>query len=882
MPDAHRPSDVSRAERTYRALLRLLPADVRAEAEHDLLAVFRDDFRRLRDGRVIRLRFWARITADTIVTALAERRPKAVTLGVARDARFAVRTWRRQPGFAVAAMLALAFGIGVNTAVFSALDATLFRPLPLREPDRLVFVWETALKLGAPKYRVSPADAIDWRTQNHVFAGMAAMRSTSGVLLGNGPPEEVAGRGVSGDFFGLLGVPPLLGRTLNDADDLAAVSPVVVSYGLWQRRLGGDVTAIGRRVELDGVRCEVVGVMPRTFAFPDRDTEFWRPLSLAPALAARRNSHFLTVVARLAPHVSAAQAQQEMTVIAARLEKNFPSTNVGTSALVVPAEVELLGGARGSLIALSGAAACVLLIACANVANLLLVRAAGRRREMAVRRAIGASRRRLIGQMLTESMLLACVSGAVGLLLAAWAAKALMLMVPATFPGSIDIALDVRVLGFAAAVSLSTGVVFGLLPALQSSRADLAHEIKEGGRTGTGRGGRMRDAFVVSEVALALVLLIGTGLLVDTLVRLQHVDAGFRPDAVLTAETYVRFPKYDDRFKRNQFYRDVIVSLQAIPGVVSVGLTSDLPLTSGSTMSFIADNQPAPPPQGNDALFRLVSADYFHTMGIEMRAGRPFAASDDARAAPVAIVNETLAAATWPGAPALGNRVQVANVEYTVIGIAHDVRERGLDLGLKNEIYLPFEQFEPSFFVPSQIAVRTDLQDPLALAHAIDTAVWHVDPDQPVTRVRTMKTIVDGNLEGRARVLQLLSALALLAIGLAAVGVHGVLAYVVVESKRAIGIRLALGASPRSVVAHVLSHGLRLAGAGLLIGTVAAIAATRVLTSLLFGVSATEPRVFAAVAAIVFGVSLVACVLPARRAAAVDPIIVLREGEWTW
>jgi putative ABC transport system permease protein len=883
MPEADRPSDLARAERKYRVLLRLLPAHVRAEAETDLLAVFRDDVRRLGGGPVIRLRFWLRIVADTLVTALAERRPKAVTSGVVRDARFAIRTWRRQPGFAFAAMLALAFGIGVNTAVFSAIDATLFRPMPLREPDRLVFVWETAPKLGAPKYRVSPADAADWRTQNHVFTGMAAMRSTLGVLLGNGAPEEVAGRGVSGNFFALLGVPPLLGRTLNEADDVAAASPVVVSYGLWQRRLGGDESVIGRRVELDGVPCEVIGVMPRTFAFPDRDTEFWRPLSLAPALAARRNSHFLTVVARLAPRVSAAQAQQEMTVIAARLETSYPSTNAGSSAVVVPLQQELLGEARGSLIALGGATACVLLIACANVANLLLVRAAARRRELAVRRALGASRRRLVGQMLTESLLLACVSGAVGLLLATWAAKALVIMVPATFPGVIDVGLNLRALVFTAAVSLSTGVVFGLVPALQSSRAGLAPEIKEGGRTGTGRGGWMRDAFVVSEVALALVLLIGAGLLVETLVRLQHVDAGFQADAVLTAETYVRFPKYDDHVKRNQFYLDVIARLQAIPGVTSVGLTSDLPLTSrGNTMGFVADSQVAPPPQGYDALFRLVSADYFHTMGIEMRAGRPFAASDDARAAPVAIVNETLASSTWPGARAIGNRIQVANVDYTVIGIARDVRERGLDRGLKNEIYLPFEQFEPSFFVPSEIAVRTDRSDPQSLAHAVETAVWQVDPDQPVTHVRTMSAIVDGELEGRARVLQLLTVLAALAIGLAAVGVHSVLAYAVVESKRAIGIRLALGASPQSVIGHVLSHGLRLAAAGLLIGTVAAIAATRVLGSLLFGVSATEPGVFAAVGAMVLGVSVMACVLPARRAAGIDPIIVLREGEWTW
>jgi predicted permease len=879
MRGPHDLPDADRAERQYRWLLRLLPAAVRAEAEADLLAVFRDAYRRLSRRPLARLWFWVRMTVDTLVTAVAERRPHTVTFGApVRDARFAVRAWRRQPGFALAAMLALALGIGANTAVFTALDAVLLRPLPFQDPDRLVMVWETAPKLGALKYRSSPADARDWQVQNHAFAGVAIMRSDSGVILGEGSPEELDGRRVSGNFFALLGVPPLLGRPLNQADDDATANRVVLSYALWQRHFRGDPAVIGRNAQFGDTTCEVVGVMPPTFAFPDRRTEFWRPLGLAPALAARRNSHFLTVVARRAPGVSLAQAQQDMTAIASRLEHDYPSTNTGMGAVVIPLRDELLGDTRTALLVLSGAAACVLLIACANVANLLLVRASGRRREMAVRRAIGASRRRLVSQMLTESALLACVSGALGLALAHWAAKALVLMIPSTFAGAIDFGLDPHALVFTAVVSLGTAVCFGLMPALQSSRVGLGNDIKDGGRAATSRGGWMRDTFVVSEVALALVLLIGVGLLIETLVRLQHVDTGFRSDGILTAEAYVPFPKYDDRSKRNQFYRDVVDRLRAIPGVTSVGLTSDLPLTSGSTMGFLADGQ-IPPPQGNDALFRLVSVDYFRTMGIEIRSGRSFAASDDERAAPVAIVNETLATAIWPGQGALGRRIQISGVWYTVVGLSRDVLERGLDLAVKSEIYLPFAQFEPSFFVPSQIAVRTELAAPEVLTRAMQAAVWHVDPDQPVTRVMSMNAIVDSKLLGRARVLRLLAVLAALAVGLAAVGVHAVLSYAVAEGKRAIGIRLALGAAPRSVIGGVLRHGLRLAGVGLVVGTLVAVAATRVLASLLFGVSATEPHVFVMGVVVALGISVVACVLPARRAAVVDPVIVLRESE---
>jgi putative ABC transport system permease protein len=753
----------------------------------------------------------------------------------------------------------------------------MLRPLPYQDPDRLVMVWEESSRTGDPKQRPAPGNFTDWQDQSHAFVAMAAMTRTSATLTGGAAPEQVLGHGVSANLFSVLGVAPLLGRTFTEDEARTGAHAVILSAALWQRRFGADPALLGRTIQMNDAPYEVVGVMPPDFAFPDRTTEFWRPLGLAPDVAVRRNSHFLNVVARLKPDVNLTQAQEDMSALAARLARQYPATNTKLGAVVVPLKTELLGDTRVSLLALVAAAACVLLIACANVANLLLARAWARQREIAVRMALGARRGRLIRQMLTESTVLAVVAGTAGLALAGVAAQALTVLVPADFAGATSVGLDVRAVAFTATISILTGLLFGIAPALQLSAARVHDVMKETGRSATGRPGWIRDTFVVSEIALALVLLIGAGLLIETLARLNTVDAGFDPHGVLTAEAYVSFPKYDDRWKRDQFYRQVVARLRVIPGVTSAGLTSDIPFTSrGNTMGFLAEGKTPPRGSAQDALFRLVSADYFATMRIPIARGRAFAESDDERGQPVAMVNDTMAAHVWPNEDAIGRRIQVAATWYVVVGVVHDVRERGLDYSVKDAVYLPFPQFEPSFFVPSQIAIRASVAEPERLTKALQAAVWSVDPDQPVTSISLMDRIVDGETAGRTRVFRLLAVLSAIAITLAALGIHGVLSYSVALQQKSIGLRLALGASPASVVLHVVSHGMRLAVLGQGVGGLIALGATRWLGSLLFGVSATDPHVFATVAAALMAVSLGACFLPARHAARVDPAVALR------
>jgi putative ABC transport system permease protein len=794
------------------------------------------------------------------------------------DLRYALRGLCKAPGFTLAVVLVLALGIGSNSAIFSALDQTVIRPLPYPHPDRLTMVWEDFSAFGAPRNRVSPATFRDWGRRSRLFETLAAYAGPRNLdLAGSGPPEEILGQSVTANLIPLLGVPPLLGRTFTADEEVPEVSVVVLSYRLWQRRFGTDPSVVGRAIRMNGQAYTVLGVMPKGFAFPDRQTEFWLPLGLSADVQARRNSHFLKVVGRLKPGISLRQAREEMNSIAAQLAREFPATNQRIGIVVTLLKDEILGDSRMAFIILLSAAGCVLLIACANVGNLLLVRASRRQREVAIRTALGASPLRLVRQFLCENLLLAGTGGAAGLLFAHWGARVLQDMIPAGLAGSVELGLDLRVLGFTAAVSILTGLLFGLAPAVQLTRTNLSS------RAAVGQAGpRLRDALVVAEVAIALVLAMGAALLIKTLGQLRAVDPGFRSQGILTADIAVGFPKYQDAGKRQRFYSDVLARVATLPGVLSAGSASDLPYTSrGNTMSLKVDSQPANSTLGQDALFRLVGGRYLQTIGARLVEGRFLDERDRPYSPPVVVVNQALARQYWPNRSALGQRIDsgtgLGSPRWmTVVGVMADIRERGLDLAIKPAVYVPFTQTEMSFFTPEEIAVRTS-DDPLSLAKALQRAVWSVDAEQPVSNIRTMEDIVDTELEPRTQVLRLLGAFAALALLLASLGIYAVLSYVVSQRTREIGLRMAVGATQWDIARVMLRYCLRLTAIGLAIGVVAAVAATRLLSSLLFATSPLDPASFAAVAALLTSVALAASFVPTRRAAAVDPIQALRE-----
>ena len=793
----------------------------------------------------------------------------------ASDLRHAVRVLRRAPAFAFTVVAVLALGIGSNSAVFSALDQTVIRPLPYADSGRLAMLWEDFSAFGSAKNRVSPATFLDWRRRAGTFDQLAASAGPGDVdLSGGGRPEQVLGLRVTANLLPLLGVAPLVGRTFASNEEGPDARVVVLSYRLWQRRFGGDPSLAGRPVVMNGQSYTVIGIMPRGFAYPDRDTEVWLPLALSPQLLARRNSHFLKVVGRLRRGRTLAEAQSDMQAVAAQLAREFPATNGRIGIAVVSLKSELLGSTRVAFLILISAAACVLLIACANVGNLALARNSARRQEVAVRMALGATRGRVLRHILTENLLLALAGGALGVLFAMVSLRVLQPMVPSVF-GNLH--LDWRALSFTGGISLLTGLLFGLAPALQLARSGFE------GRGVIGRGGRrLRDLLVIAEVAIALVLVVGAALLIETMARLHAVDPGFRPDHVLTAEISVPFPKYADSVKRRNFYREMLERVGAIPGVLQAGLTSDLPYNSrGNTMGLTVEGRPEGPGLGDGVLFRLVSAGYLESIGARLKRGRFLSPRDSADSLAVAVINESLARAYWPGQNALGRRIDAgtgdgAPLWMTVVGVVADVRERGLDWALKPAVYVPFTQTTIGFFVPEQIAVRT-AGDPLSIARDLQQAVWSVDPEQPVAQIRPMMEIVEGELAERTRILELLGAFAALALLMAALGIYGVLSYVVSQKRREIGLRMAVGASQWDVVRQICAYAARLTGIGVCGGVLAAMAATRLLSTLLYGVSPLDPRAFAAVVAGLAAVALAASCVPARRAARVDPAIALRE-----
>ena len=805
---------------------------------------------------------------------------------IRHDLRYGVRMLWKNKSFTAVAVVALALGIGANSAIFSVVNTVLLRPLPYKEPGRLVMVWEDDTKHGFPNDTPAAANYVDWRDQNQVFEGMAAAADQSFNLTGAGEPERFDGKRVSANFFSLLGVEPQLGRAFMPEEDVSGANRVVVlSHGLWQRRFGSDSGLIGKSITLNGDGYTVVGVMPADFQFLSQEVGMWVPIAFTPQQAANRGNHYLRVVARLKPGVTVEQAQSEMSTIAARLQQQYPEQNIDLGTTVVSLHEEVVGNIRPALLVLLGAVGFVLLVSCANVANLLLARAAVRQKEIALRTALGASRLRLIRQFLTESVLLAALGGVVGLLLSVWGVTLLKSFIPENISQVKAIAVDARVLGFTILVTLLTGLVFGLAPAAQASKFNLNETLKEGGRDAAAARGsnRIRGLLIVSEVAISLVLLVGAGLLINSFMRLRSVDPGFRTDNLLTMSVVLPQQKYPDLARRTAFYTDMIRRVEALPGVRSAGVTNWIPLVKqGDSIGVTFEGQPVPVPgQGKLPIIatRIVSPHYFGSMGIPLLQGRVFEEGRDRVDSPcVVVVGETVARRYWPDESPLGKRLSPGRPTTPedwcqVVGVVKDVRQLDLAAEPKPQMYLTYAQAD--FFAPRHLVVSTE-GDPLALAGTVRKTVWEVDRDQPVSNVNTMEGVLSESIARQRFSTLLLGVFAGVALVLAAVGIYGVMSYSMAQRTREIGIRMALGAQKRDVLKLAVGQGLRLVAIGVGVGLVGAFALTRVMSSLLFGISATDPATLITISLILVAVALLASYIPARRAAKLDPLIALR------
>jgi putative ABC transport system permease protein len=799
-----------------------------------------------------------------------------------QDTRYGARMLRKSPGLTSVAVLSLALGMGAISTIFSFVNGIMLRPLPYPESERLVLLDETAFKRGSPSMNVSFPNFVDWRQQNHSFEDIACY-TTGGFIIapgaGGNEPEQLKGAFVNQGLFEILGVAPILGRTFTaDEDQPDHDQVVILSYGLWQRRFGADPNILGQTLTLNNRQRVVIGVMPRGFQFPEV-AEAWGPLALNTKIWTRTD-HGLLSIARLKPGVTLEQAQAEMIQIASNIEALNPVTNEGLSVALTSLRAGLVGDYKKALLILLGVVAFVLLIACVNVANLLLARATARQKEIAIRAALGANRRRIFRQLLTESLLLGLISGALGLMLALWGMDLLLAAIPIDIPFWMKFDLDGRVLGFTAACSLLTGFVFGTVPALEASNPDLNETLKEGGRSGAGSGRhRLRSLLVVAEIALSLVLLVGAGLMMRSFMSLQSVNAGINPSGVLTM--YVALPgaKYRPPEKRIAFFSQLLDRVRAIPGVESAGTNTGLPLAGNNWgRSLTVEGFPVLPVGEAPAINHcLVSPSYFSAMGIAILKGRDFDERDTRESPKVTIIDERLAREYWPDVDPIGKRIRFGPPEdnepwHTIVGVVGDVRHERLDALTRKTVYLPFAQMPIG---GSSLAIRSSGR-PENIAAAVRAQVKELDPDLALTQVMPMAEVVARSVWQQRLYTALFGVFAAVALILATVGIYGVMSYAVTQRTREIGLRMALGAQRQDVMKLVVGQGVVLAALGVGAGLIAAVGLTRLMSSLLFGVTATDPLTFAAVSVLLAGVALGACFVPARRAARVDPMVALR------
>ncbi len=794
-----------------------------------------------------------------------------------RDIRFGFRGLSKRPGFTIIALLALALGIGANTAIFSLVNAVVLQPLPYTEPDQLVWAWGKFP--GGNRASVSPADYLDFRNQNKTFEQFGAMGTTSrpANLTGSGEPERLMASVVTGNFFQALGVTPALGRGFSlDNEKPGNDQVTVLSYGLWQKRFAGNPGIVNQRILLDGKSFEVIGVMGKDITFP-QTAELWVPMNFDgdPEMKVRA-AHFIRPIGRLKQGVTLAQAQADIDGIAAQLAQQFPASNNGWSLRLEPLRERLIGSGKTTLFILFGAVGFVLLIACANVANLLLVRAAARQKEVALRTALGASRVRIIRQLLTESLLLALVGGALGALIAAWGIDLLVMLNRDSIPPTAVVKIDVTVLAFTFGISVLTGLLFGIAPALRTVKLNLSDTLKEGGRS-DGEGAlrnRTRSLLVVFESAIAVVLLVAAGLLVRSLIALQNTNPGFDANNVLTLRVDLSRAKYDKPEKTANFWQSLEQRLSGLPGVETVGFITELPLSGqmNDAPFTVEGRPPATPEQKFGADFRRVNQNYFQALRIPVLRGRNFTEQEVRDSAQVIVVSQALVDTAFPNEEALGKRLLtvLSDKPFEIIGIVGDIRHRAMELQPYAAMYLP--TYRPG---GTTVVVRTQ-GDPLSLGPAVRKEVQEIDRDQPVSALRTMDDWIARSTATPRYRTTLLALFAALAMVLAATGIYGVMSYSVAQRTHEIGVRMALGARRSAVLGLIIRQGMLLVVVGLVIGLAGAFAVTRVMSSLLFGVGAKDPITFAVVAVLLSIVALIACYVPARRATKIDPLEALR------
>jgi putative ABC transport system permease protein len=807
-----------------------------------------------------------------------------------QDLKFAYRTLRKRPSFVVIAVLTLAISIGANTAIFSVVNGVLLKPLPYPHPERLVVLSGTSREV--PETLVSYPDYLDWRERQTVFENIAVRMPAGFVFTGEGEPERIIGRWVSASFFQTIGVKPLIGRPFTEQDENSAAERVVIlGYGLWQRRYGGEESVVGRRVMINAESWTVIGVMRADFDFYGRlnvNNDFLVPLGRLSdrSYMRNRNTHVAGVVGRLKPNVTIHQARIEMNSIAADLEAHYPDSNTGTGVALKPLSEDYLGDAPQALVMISTAVLLVLLIACANIANLLLARAAGRQREIALRLALGASRARIVRQLLTESVLLGVAGGALGLLLATWCFDSLLTLSATALPRSEEVRIDSRVLIFSISASLFTGILFGLVPAWQASKTDLQTALKEGGRQTSGSSEQLRSIFVVAEVALSFVLLVGAGLLLKSLQEMLRIDPGFEPRNVLTVRLRLPDAKYRDSWRTMRFCREALQGVSALPGVQHASLSTGFPFGQSNDDEYLLEGQPEPQPgDAPVATTHWISEGYQETLGIALLAGRCFTVQDNETSPLVAIVDEELLRRHFSGQPVqaiLGKRIRVGGTGEPwreIVGVVQHVKHRSLDEEPRPEIDRPYAQVGPKWLAEvtrvMDLSLKTNTQ-PLSFVAAVKEVVQNIDPEQPLANVQAYETRMSAETAPRRFNLLLIGAFASIALLLATVGVYGLMSFAVTSRTQEIGIRMALGAESKDILRLMLKRGLTLTLAGIGIGIVGALALTRLIQNLLFGVSPSDPLIFATITLLLTGAALGACLVPARKATKVDPMIALR------